>query len=506
MINIINTPSSLGLVSNPLAFVVEGDSYIVEAGSQPYIVFQWVAGMVETSVFQFPFPIDISGAGLDIYFMSAISNAQIYSWGLTIFGTVDQHISDFKKNFIIDKNYIVSKVDTDKIKFLYRDTKPENILPANIIPSFNYYSINDYDEGTEREVIADFKIIAKLYLEEVWDSGEYSSFDFVFDVDETGQAEVQFNEFVKSYFIDRDLPAFNQLNIVFCEHLVKRYYFKFCEYSGESGSYGPLKQSSDYRLINARLSFVDFADTNFVSWLISFKNYLSYQNIIVYTRLQTPQYLYYFHSKRDDNVYIKYTVFFDDYTNSSVNSSDIAIENYQCAIIPVGYSIVADLVTIPADGKIYKYEVSVYDSNDVIIAKKMTYFVEENQHDQVDFLFENSFSVFETLICTGNLEKNLSVENKLYQKHLKRDYNALDGQYISNPGIAFNTFTCHTGFKEKSEIDNIENLLNAKDFYMVDYDNSRYIPCRLLSSEIEISNSKENLYSLRFEYRYAYDI
>jgi len=503
MITITTAPNELEITSYPIAYFVNATQYIEQSGTQPWIIFQKIGALLDGYGFIFPFITSTAYNGFEFDYMIAIAivEAPIY---LKENGTLDEHIENFNQNYFVNKNYTIEKIDTDKIKFTYNDYRQYLNMVEIIEDSNGAYTFDSQDLGTE-QMVKPLKVLAILFYEQDYNSDIYERQELFFDVDNDGNSIIKFQEILKSLFTDNDLPTFAQNTVSFCEHIVKHYKFHFGEYFTDTNNLGRFIITDPKLMFNTNLFVLENNIEDFSSYITTNKKYLTNMPAKINTGFGTHQFLYYFHLTTDTAAKIKYLVYYEDLTTEIAFISIPVITKYDTLLIPAYYDFIITQIINPDSKTIYKYSVEVYTTTDVLLANEQMFVLVQEFPFQKDFLFENEFSVFETLMCTGTIENEKQLDNEIYKIILEPNFDIAKGIFITNKGKSYNQYTAYTGYKPKNEIENIERLLKSNNFYLIDYTNSNYIPCRLLSSSVEISDTQTNIFSLKFNYRIAYD-
>lgn len=499
MIQIIDEPNNLTITSYPTAYVVESDEYIEQEGTVPYIIFQKIAALLDGWGFDFPFD-----TWKDYNMMEAMYDSQ-HAVALKPYGTIDEHIINFDNNIKLNAEYEITKVGSDKIKFQYKDVKPFGLSPALITEWSNgAYTLDEQYIGVDK-IINPLKIYAVLFVQSNITVGSYDKYELIFDVNENGKADVYFQKIIKSYF-QNNPPSISLTTPDYYNSIIKKYYFKFGEYFTDENYFGKFIETDKKYMLNSNLSVIENGIDDFVMYILTSKKFLSNMPSIQKTSYDTKQYLYYIQLWGDMDLYIRYIVYYTDLTSETKDEDFRGARQYGIINIPVDYNIIKNIVINPSDKEIYKYSVQVYAaSNDGLLAGEQMYVLEKKNAFQEDFLFQNEFAVYETLMAQGNIENEKMFDNEIFKQDIKYNFNIEDGIFINNQGNSFNKYTAFTGYKTKEYIENIAKLLKSNVFYFIDYQNNRYIPCKLLSSSVEVSDTQNNIFSLQFTYRFAFD-
>ena len=188
------------------------------------------------------------------------------------------------------------------------------------------------------------------------------------------------------------------------------------------------------------------------------------------------------------NIYAK--IYYADETDETIDLGELASSNKIYEILCGLHEIkpAADPETV------LRYEIYGHDGTDQVTEKR-TFVVDQlPRYKRRGFIFKNSFDVYETLMCTGELSiaDNISrdtmevIDNRAYRIRINKTENLAK-------------FKCHTGFLDGLANRRwLEDFLRSKEVYWIVGD--AILPIILTTGEAERERDKEFLHALAFEF------
>ena len=169
----------------------------------------------------------------------------------------------------------------------------------------------------------------------------------------------------------------------------------------------------------------------------------------------------------------------------------------------VGYTQVDFESLCPAQS-VVKYDIWLEDQNGRVLTEVRTYVLDDTYHEYSrEFVFKNSFGVFDYYRFTGIGEKNLEYDRdaiSLDAIEVETPYNAPDRQIKI---LELQAFKLSSGWVDLPSLDYLREFLLSPEIYEI----LDEVPYRCLVSSKKTSKYKvdgEYLYSLEFEYERAY--
>lgn len=500
MISIVTPPETVVLSKNPIGFLVLSDIYVSQEGGIPYIQFEKVSTPIETQEFTFPVVVRIIN-GVEYYsfqFGAATDNPVI----LPITDDLDDIADAFRANYAISSNYNI-EVSGNFINFIYKDTPPSEFYPADIAQPSSF-TVNAKSAGSER-LYNNYSVFCILMFEDDYLSGDYDEYELLFDFNTSAQSLIQINDLINSIFTGYDLPDYAETDITICQDTIKRFYIRMSEYDNDNQTPLKLYDSDLFYVLKGKTSFLDSA-TSLSDFCVTGQNWLYSGPTSKNITTDTHEYLYYL-SFNNYNIYTKFVAYYSDGTTETAYTDEFVILQYQAAIIPVGYRVLLPLIS-PAGKVVYKYIVSIVRKVGAAyftLAKEIIYNIKNSLPEDQEFLFMNEFGVFENIIAQGINKRSINIEGEINKRFLEVGYTINEGEFFSSDKTSYNSFSSYTGFKSREEAAHLELLLRSNKFFYIDKDNERYIPCIMTSSSIETVDNSDYIFSLNFEYRFAFD-
>lgn len=503
-ITIVDTPNDLDFCKNPLAFKVTGDNYISAAGSEAYIGITWSAG-------------DSDGEGFDLTLLDYTlefrcattpddSGLQYPPKGAESLEAWKQIVVTYlKKNYYLAKYYEVNyfapaisiKIEAKEVGAAY------DIVFAN---DSGYSSEDANVGGVDRAVQVDYKIYVQLFIEAVYGSGTFEAInDILIDPDEDGSGIVYINKKLESAFTDHELPTFNSSDIEIFTKSIKQYFLKFAEFYGSTPAIKLLYISDTRMVLNGRLPSDKFPGHDFYGSLANSLQFLSNKPKTRDTWKQSQQFLFFLYTGRPavgDVIYVN-CVLHDrsglSLSTAIVNTGDAEQDDLLC--IPCGY----EQMDIGSLADVYKYDIYLYKKNgsdpSERLSETITFIVQDNPPIFHTFLYKNDFGVWETLEVVKQTE-GWKTDKETARKTLAYDYDIPDRELQSFAREASPIFKANTRIMPKNDALALRELLLNDELYLIGNDD--YIPCELISGSFELVDENDDLYSVKFSYRYAY--
>ncbi|MCD4681128.1 MAG: hypothetical protein K8S00_12155 [Bacteroidales bacterium] len=500
---LLNKPRELSFTGNPLAFTLKGDNYITIPGIKSILTLQHISGLV----YGHSFNISFLGYNLTFDVVSIVPDDS--GLQIAVGSTTQEIIDQLNKNFYLSEYFNITISGADIIEIQAKETGSDYNISCDfaLCPGLTVLS---NEQGMTAVFPNNYKIFLQLLIESKYNSGIYEeAVQMYLDVDESGRTPVRLEDIIKYLFPYTNLPALSDKGISLCMHTVKRYSINVAESYGNPVQMQKLISSGIYYVLNGQLPVNLFPGTGFHHYVITNKNFLYTGPSTRETWENAREYLYFFNpiAGTTNDLHLKVKIFYTDGTedDQTLDIYDIALRN-QVFMIPVGYERL-DLASINPSKTIYRYQVSINlikpPDSDFEVASPITFNLISKPRFAREFLFQNRYGVYETLLATGKQKNDFSTKRLELKKELPDDYNLQDGEIKSQLENKEDVFTCSTGFKTLKAIDDLKQCLVSENFFLLH--NEKYVRCRVIAGSFKIYNENDDLYFLEFKYSFAFE-
>jgi len=496
MIEIEIQPKEIDFVGNPLAFSIIGDNYIISAGVYSYVQLSKTGTLTGGEYFSLSF--------LD-YELTFLIGTGYSDTGLFIpaGATRDQMFTYMCYNFLLTKYFDITTVSHDKIKIMSKEPGATYTITADLTgcAALTKTEVAGVDTSTNPNYKILFQPFFKARFQIFYDSlpEQYA------DVDENGVALIHVNDLMKHFFDTVELPDFNTQFLKIASEALYSYYFNFAEVYGTDPVAKKLHTSDVLYAINGMLPFDQFPGHDFIGDIQVSKRFLTNRIRPVETYKSAQQFLYWVNTTGATIDQIG--VFVKAWRKAVPSSPMIMVRDwlndiapYDVVIIPAGH----DQLLVGTTGDCWKYEVflaEVFDSapyEPITEDFQFTVISELSYHKQ--FLIRNDFGIYEILIVEKVTNK-LELKNKFIEKSLEYNYQLPDGEIAVLPESAVNKFTVRTGFMKKADAEHLAELLGNNDAYILA--EIQFVPVVIEPDTIELTDEADDVYSVKFDYRYT---
>ena len=494
MIQVLQFPKIVDLADNNCGMIVKGTNYYINQGqSASFQILQ--AGALRVVSIYVP---DIQDGG-SIRF-DVVPTPDDTGYELEEGITAEETAQQIRENYKVSRYWNVWFDGAGVIKFqtwakgyFVIDDGSINVVPASL-------PISNVVNGIATSIQEGYKLFYLVEVEREYLSGTFAQMEFFGDADENGEMPIHLS-FLKSFFIERDLPAVNANTFITLTQTIKRYKLAVAEFYDSIMK--KLYETDIFYMLPGKVNPIDYPGLNLPDLVTDTLAYLKHGADEIKSTTETQQYLN-FLAPVDyaGQTYLKTELFFDDGTGNEINNVNVIVDlqQYRILRLPVGFRALG-FDAHAKSANIYKYQVSLYDVGNTIRGRLITYFIRPHDDRDFVFLYENRFGVFDTLIAIGEMERKHIISNELHQKYLPLDYEFTDTQFISENKDDYPTFKANTGAYTLDLAEEIEAMLSANHFYQIV--NNSYKRCELMKSSKTVSDTSENLHNIEFEYRYA---
>ncbi|WP_338812741.1 hypothetical protein V9L05_15350 [Bernardetia sp. Wsw4-3y2] len=308
-------------------------------------------------------------------------------------------------------------------------------------------------------------------------------------------------------------PDFNATQIV--QHTTPTFYIKIfevvdnvktqIELQGMSGSLGNrfyLVDAIDAALDRESFSYQQQDDWIFGNIEDGDRRFLTSVEDPKSTTKFANEFLYWFGSQPNRDLTVDCVIYYDDDTEETVRLFDY-LPGYHIQCIPTRYDIIKAKSTQPLKNIIAWSVYAAYNS--FLLSQYFRYEIADQPNREAKyFLSKNSFGVFDTLVCQGDYEEFLEVENETASKRDFANYALTDAQkfIISQKGTRGGT--ANTAFLTRLQSVVKQDFVLSREMLL--QAETGFIP--IIAEKIKhiYSVKNNNLIGLSFEYVHAHNV
>lgn len=172
-------------------------------------------------------------------------------------------------------------------------------------------------------------------------------------------------------------------------------------------------------------------------------------------------------------------------TNWTNRYVETVIWQHRLYTFPVGYEALNLAAVLPVGKVLQSYDVRLFAPGDFIpLCEEMTFHMAQTEWNEKHILFWSSLGATESLRCTGAWSEPVEATNlETYRTQtLAMRGDAMAPSYRTVPGTAQRTLTVFTGYHALQEQEALLDILTSPDIRLVDHENERHLPLRLLES------------------------
>lgn len=371
-----------------------------------------------------------------------------------------------------------------------------NIAPQTVDFIFNPIAFKVTGGGT-------LPLVARIYIEEVYDSGEYTQIpDIYLSPDTDGVAIFYIGRILREYFDVLKTDIFSLAKIEQDNYSLKKYGVGFYEWDGDYLINAEVTDT--LYLLYGKLPYQNWPAHTFITTYTAAKDYLNNLGNKVRTWVAAKQYLYWLnHVSGTNNIELRVTIYYTDKsTENQTLDTYTGSDQYNVLVIPAGYTEL-NLVSYAGSKIIYRYDLGLYLSDDTQVAKTVSFYIYNKPWWGKQFLFRNNYGVLEALIAEGKEASEIKADFETSKKRLQYDYAFDNFEYVQRCKSRKKEFKVSIGPLTRTEAEHLEEMLNDKLYKIGD---TKFIPCNILSKSIKPYSEQEDLQTIELKYQYAFEI
>lgn len=508
-ITLVSQPSTITPSRNPVVWKFSTNSYVAFAGTTAVTKFT-VSGAV--SAFE-----GLTIIYDDVQFSMTAVNSPAAPTGYNL-PTGDGGTSHkgnmllyFQANYYLNRDFVITLVGNDFI-FTAREVGSAYTISGTDTFANGAWSVTT--AGVDKSYNENFFFLVDVYVEEVHLSGTYTRlFSRYLKPDESSVAEIdisaQLDGFLQKQF---DAPTYNQTAYSGATNINKRYYITYCEQYGSTPVPFAQTTSSAVRVIKGglRKELWPAVASNFRTLWLGVPLSTGYSKFLTtrQTKRRTatkamPQYLYFCPGAAIANARLRARVDYSNNTNTTTTiGTTMTLGAGLTYCFPAGYDLL-NLASIEAGRTPVRFYVYIDNTAGLNKSEVVCCELEEPSFYDRFFLYENSLGGWDTLRTSGQAEYGVEVEKEEFQKLLDFDYAATDGEFSSSETLFREGTEVYTGHKNKLEIEDVIDFLNARKYLQVI--SGKHVPITVDKGSFGVHRDDNYAYGLKFTYKLSYE-
>lgn len=498
-ISLISSPPPIALLEDGIRFTIQSDRDF--SGSKSELVVNF--SQTQANYLDKHFTLSFMGMLVSFVFKSSPdqSGEQLTSWHIesTFEQFLTQLVDELNANYYINKYYIVSLVSftpNGRIKFQAR-------LPGISTNIYTYEStIEQYYDfsilpGGDPSIPPDYLIYIAPHK---FDTDQFLNDPLGKDlaaVNNINQVNPNLAQYLDSQIITQFTYPFNGIYARILDSAVLKYFIKYAEFENNKTQILRSTYSNPGYVIRGGLNSVDSEllngdGFNYFDYEDNITKFLNHAPTTKITYPGVPEILYFLISTSGIiSVKLKLIHLDSSETISTIHTIDPNI--YKIAELSVGIS---DLMNdLPVDN-ISSYQIWLEDDKGISVSEIRTFTIDHQEYlNKRVLFFQNSFDLYETICCTGDLtvndsfvreeveiSKGLFFKKKISQVEHDQNYTLSSGWL---PGKEYRLWLT-------------EVLLSKDTFYMLGH---ILLPVLMTNTKTLLSKDRENIYSIDFSFK-----
>lgn len=484
-----DNPTELRLVTNNLyqntgafaryRFIVDG----IPNGPNQSLVFQWGDNLVSFLTKTAP---DDSGTQIGINYVG--SNAQ--EWADLFF------IPALQGNFLINRDFDVTvpigdPIGTRTIDLTARNRGAAFSLVVNnfLVATSGAIAGSLAVAGADRIIHPNFQSYVELHISRAtvnnWQISRLSQAHF----DTTSSFPI--HQILGQDYYGSTLPdhAGNVLKEI-SEGLIK-FFLRYGEAYGEPKAIRTLSTTATYFAIKGGFGKDAHAQQSFFTDYIDVGRTMLTQASSQKVSKSQPLFLNYLHLVAAVSFRVRVEINYTDGSSQigNLHNQFMGVTNPSMWVIPCGYQVVASIADPEKIIKSFSIWVVDYASSTAGYSQTITFTIDTRPPiEESHWLYKNAFGVYEIFRCTGTVAEELRIEKTTAERHLPADYAVTDAATITTNQGQQRQWQINTGYKSKSEIRQMIEMLVSPSVYWVR--SSHFMPVQIQVNEAALTATR----------------
>lgn len=275
-------------------------------------------------------------------------------------------------------------------------------------------------------------------------------------------------------FLSRTRPALDQVAIVTCAELVAPFFVRSRVENGGVMVVGTEKTLPMEYALKGALAVEQFAgwrDHFFTTFQAEVRQFLTWQPVEKLVDPQQPEWLYWLvnATPKPAELRVRVDITYLDGTSETVTKLTTPASQYAVYSLPVGFSALGLAAHEAARGQlVHSYRVWVANETNGRLSQMRTYYLDRDYQANVLYLvFANSLGGYDTLRCTGQSSRALTVKGTNAQRALDPNYLPTTAELFSLDRTGERTLTVNTGLLDGDAVDYLAEVTVTEEIYVV---------------------------------------
>lgn len=407
----------------------------------------------------------------------------------------------FKDNYLLSKDFILS------------ENGSEIILEAKNPGAAYNLSIGNLTQGSTAAVKPNYGIQFRLYCENAAGTG-FEMIDesplSVLVKSSSGYAEAPIGDKIHTYVsqeIRKNYPDKPEADPLECKKSCRRYYFEFAESSGDPIIVRKVQTSPVYTILHGALSHKARL-TKSLPALISpgeliEDRFLSQAPLIVSTRSNQQQFLYFFNTRTTRSVRVKCKFYFRDNSNYNLNLATVELKTLHKYGFNVTFDKLFDSV-LHAGKIVYKYEIYLEAEDNSRVSEIRTFWMDYSPKRYIRyFLNYSSWGTMDSRMFYGKGTTEFEITQFEAEKAYSNTSDPMAGTSLVYNISLKSKYSLSTGFLSRSQ------LFWNRDFFLSELKyrviKNLILPIKVTSKTIQELPDGTSLFAQNFDYEPLYD-
>lgn len=276
-------------------------------------------------------------------------------------------------------------------------------------------------------------------------------------------------------FLKRTPPQPNQTAVVTCGDMITPYLTQIrVENAGVlvAGTDKTLPLEYAFKGALSVEQFAGWRDQFFTTYLSQSRQFLTWQPNNKWVDPIQPEFLYYLvnFTPKPTEIRVRVDIVYTDGTLDTLTAQRMTtVGQYAVYSIPVGFVALGLPEREAATGKVvHSYQVWIANEANQRLSEVRTYYVNRDYEPNVLYLlFANSLGGYDTLRCTGQTSRSLTVQGTAVQRALDPAYLPSTAELFRLNRLGEKILTVATGLRDGCELDYLTDVVLSEEVYVV---------------------------------------
>lgn len=504
-------PGEVVLVNNPVEFEFKTDKPIVNSGAKWLYEIRFTGPLLPLQLVQF----DINNV-MVIYHV--FPNSVYYQFKddplhIQEASTASEAAQNFeaalKRNTWVTTYYDVSRNGISVFMEAKEDGSDNEINIYWLGPSFWNAVPQLITRGKSTELLEGYRVKLELFVESEWQMNDFKRIASIpMASNSIGEIQVNIGSFLKGFFSDKhEVPKINE------------------------GSWKASNIQRQFRVIVNEIDKLDVYSTSYhsksmVAWKAGVKHehFPKYKNVAVdliqkqnkflswrttsrSVTVDQPEFLAVRGWKKAQNAPqlfylpsngLQITVLWNDGTKNTYNAyNEVAVGEIE--VFNVSFFYLKQALSMP-DKEPAQMNVVYYSTSNEVASESILYRFIQSSYLDTYFVYENSFGVFDTLKCSGEIHTDHVTKKTHYNRPLEFNYSEFNNNISATPISYQQQHKVQTGIMSEDGQDAFLEMVSSPRVYFLD--GGQLVPIIIPASSYKTSQQEEGNYAFVNEFTF----